>query len=124
MLNIAQTVIDQYNGQLPADYEQLTSLKGVGPKCANLVLGIAAQKPAISVDSHVHRVVNRWGYIQTAQPEKTLSALEKLVPQDRWIDINRLLMPFGKFHCTHNLPKCSICPVLDYCRQVGVTRHR
>lgn len=120
MLGIAQTVMQQYNGGLPADYDALIALKGVGPKCANLALGIAAQKPAISVDSHVHRVVNRWGFIKTTQPEKTVLALEKLVPQHRWIDINRLLMPFGKYHCTHHLPKCTTCPVLEYCRQVGV----
>jgi endonuclease-3 len=122
MLNIAQTIVQQYNGELPADYDALVALKGVGPKCANLALGIAAKKPAISVDSHVHRVVNRWGLIKTTQPEKTILALEKQVPQHRWIDINRLLMPFGKFHCTHHLPKCTTCPVLDYCRQVGVER--
>lgn len=124
MLGIAQTVINQYNGQLPADYKLLTDFKGVGPKCANLVLGIAAKQPAISVDSHVHRVVNRWGYIETTTPEKTLLALEKVVSQERWIDINKLLMPFGKYHCTAHLPKCSICPVLEYCEQLGVEKHR
>jgi len=122
ILGIAQTVTEQYNGELPADYDALIALKGVGPKCANLALGIAAQKPAISVDSHVHRVVNRWGLIKTTQPEKTVLALEKQVPQHRWIDINRLLMPFGKFHCTHHHPKCTTCPVLDYCRQIGIER--
>lgn len=120
MLGIAQTAVEQYNSKLPADYDALIALKGVGPKCANLALGIAAQKPAISVDSHVHRVVNRWGLIKTTKPEKTVLALEKLVPQHRWIDINRLLMPFGKFHCTHHQPECTTCPVLNYCRQVGV----
>jgi endonuclease-3 len=124
MLGIAQIVINQYNGQLPADYKLLTDLKGVGPKCANLVLGIAAKQPAISVDSHVHRVVNRWGYIETTTPEKTLLALEKVVPQERWIDINKLLMPFGKYHCTAHLPKCSTCPVMEYCEQLGVEKHR
>ena len=124
MQGIAQTVIKQYNGELPVNYKLLTDLKGVGPKCANLVLGIAAKKPAISVDSHVHRVVNRWGFIKTTTPEKSLTALEKLVPQQRWIDINRLLMPFGKYHCTANMPKCSTCPVLEYCEQVGVEKYR
>ena len=124
MLGIAQTVMEQYHGELPASYKLLTDLKGVGPKCANLVLGIAAKMPAISVDSHVHRVVNRWGFIKTTTPEKTLAALEKLVPQQRWIDINRLLMPFGKYHCTANMPKCSTCPVLEYCEQVGVEKHK
>lgn len=124
MLGIAQTLIDNYNGEVPADYNKLTALKGVGPKCANLTLGIAAKVPAISVDSHVHRVVNRWGYVQTKTPEKSLLALEKQVPKSRWIDINRLLMPFGKYHCTANMPKCSTCPVLEYCRQVGVEKHK
>ncbi|WP_211166325.1 endonuclease III domain-containing protein [Mucilaginibacter robiniae] len=124
MLGIAKTAVEQYNGQLPADYKVLTDLKGVGPKCANLALGIAAHLPAISVDIHVHRVVNRWGYIKASQPEKTLLQLELKVPQEQWIDINRLLMPFGKHICTGNLPKCSTCPVLEYCQQVGVTKHR
>jgi len=124
MLGIAQVVIDEYNGEVPADYEQLTALKGVGPKCANLTLGIAAKIPAVSVDSHVHRVVNRWGCVQTKTPEKSLLALERQVPKDRWIDINSLLMPFGKYHCTANMPKCSTCPVLEYCEQIGVEKHR
>ena len=99
-------------------------MKGVGPKCANLALGVAAGEAAISVDIHVHRVVNRWGYIQANQPEKTLKALETKVPVEQWIDINRLLMPFGKHICTGNLPKCSNCPVLEFCEQVGVMKHR
>jgi endonuclease-3 len=80
--------------------------------------------PAISVDVHVHRVVNRWGFIQTKTPEQTMVQLEKVAPKENWIDINRLLMPFGKHICTGPLPHCSTCPVLDYCRQVGVTKHR
>ncbi|HUC79973.1 MAG TPA: hypothetical protein VMR70_03620, partial [Flavisolibacter sp.] len=68
--------------------------------------------------------VNRWGLVQTKTPEKTMLVLEKLVPKKLWIDVNRLLMPFGKHVCTLHLPKCSTCPVLDYCRQVGVTKHR
>jgi len=73
---------------------------------------------------HVHRVVNRWGYIQAAGPEQTLNLLEQKVPPDKWIDINRLLMPFGKHICTSRLPHCSTCPVLNYCRQIGVEKHR
>ncbi len=111
-------------GALPADFEALTAIKGVGPKCANLALGVATGLPAISVDIHVHRVVNRWGLVRTPTPEKTMKALEALVPKARWIDINRLLMPFGKFHCTGTAPKCSTCPVAEWCRRIGVTRHR
>lgn len=111
-------------GAVPQTFEALTALKGVGPKCANLALGVALGVPAISVDVHVHRVVNRWGLVQTSTPEKTLLALEKIVPQNLWIDINRDLMPFGKFHCTAHLPKCSSCPVAEWCQRMGVTKHR
>jgi endonuclease III len=124
MLGIARRIIDEFNGELPADYEVLTSFKGVGPKCANLALGVGTGKSAISVDVHVHRVVNRWGYVSAKQPEGTLKLLELIVPRARWIDINRLLMPFGKHICTGTLPKCSTCPVLEWCEQVGVTRSR
>jgi endonuclease III len=124
MLGIARAAIDEFGGKLPADYDKLTALKGVGPKCAKLALGVATKFRGISVDVHVHRVVNRWGIIATKTPEKTMVALEKLVPPQKWIDVNRVLMPFGKHICTLHLPHCSTCPVLEYCRQVGVTRHR
>ncbi len=124
MRAIAQISITQYGGMLPANYDQLTALKGVGPKCANLALGVATGVPAISVDVHVHRVVNRWGFVKTTTPEKTLKVLENKVPQRQWIDINRLLMPFGKHICTGILPRCSQCPVLEFCEQVDVTKHR
>ena len=80
LLGIAKAAVEQYGGQLPADFAGLTALKGVGPKCANLALGVAAGQAAISVDIHVHRVVNRWGYVQENTPEKTLKALEQKVP--------------------------------------------
>ena len=124
ILGVAKAAVEQYGGTLPADFGLLTALKGVGPKCANLALGVSGGVPAISVDIHVHRVVNRWGFIQTKTPEQTMLRLEEAVPKQKWIDINRLLMPFGKHICTGPLPRCSNCPVLDYCRQVGVTRHR
>lgn len=121
---IARRVIDEFDGELPCDSETLLSFAGVGPKCANLVLGIACGQPYISVDIHVHRVTNRWGYVQASMPEKTMSALEAKLPREHWIDINRLLVPFGKHICTGQLPKCSACPVLDMCQQVGVKAHR
>ena len=124
MRGIAERTVSEFGGKLPADFELLTSFKGVGPKCANLALGVAAGQAAISVDVHVHRVVNRWGYVVTRQPEQTLKVLETKVPQGQWIDINRLLMPFGKHICTGTLPHCSTCPVLQWCEQVGVTKHR
>ena len=124
ILGIAKVAVEKYNGRLPADFEGLIALKGVGPKCANLALGVAAKLPGISVDIHVHRVVNRWGIAKTAQPEQTMLFLQNNVPQEKWIDINRLLMPFGKHICTGALPYCSTCPVLEYCEQVGVGKHR
>ncbi len=124
ILGISKIAVEKYNGQLPTNFEGLTALKGVGPKCANLALGVAAKLPGISVDIHVHRVVNRWGITKTAQPEQTMVFLQNNVPQEKWIDLNRLLMPFGKHICTGTLPHCSTCPVLEYCGQVGVTKHR
>ncbi|MEO5887048.1 MAG: endonuclease III [Anaerolineales bacterium] len=121
---IAKRVIDEYEGKLPCDSEILLSFSGVGPKCANLVLGIACGQPFISVDIHVHRVTNRWGYVKASTPEKTMDALAAKLPQKHWVDINRLLVPFGKHICTGTLPKCSTCPVLDMCQQVGVKAHR
>ena len=121
---IALRVLDEFEGNLPCDSETLLSFAGVGPKCANLALGIACGEPVISVDIHVHRVTNRWGYVKATVPEKTMLALEGKLPQKHWIDINRLLVPFGKHICTGTLPKCSTCPVLDMCQQVGVKSHR
>jgi endonuclease III len=124
ILAIAQRVIDEYGGELPCDPEILMSFSGVGPKCAHLVLGIACGEPFISVDVHVHRVTNRWGYVKTSTPEKTMVTLGEVLPRRYWIEINRLLVPFGKHICTGNLPHCSTCPVLDMCQQVGVKAHR
>lgn len=121
---MAQRVLDEYGGKLPCDPEILMSFSGVGPKCAHLVLGIACGEPFISVDIHVHRVTNRWGYVAASTPEKTMVQLESKLPKRYWIDINRLLVPFGKHICTGNLPHCSTCPVLDMCQQVGVEAHR
>ncbi|RYE76753.1 MAG: endonuclease III [Oxalobacteraceae bacterium] len=124
ILAIAHQVETQFGGELPGDRDVLLSFAGVGPKCANLVLGVACGTPVISVDIHVHRVTGRWGYVKASTPEKTLLALEATLPQEYWITINRLLVPFGKHICTGNRPRCSTCPVLDMCRQVGVDEHR
>jgi len=121
---IARNIIEKYNGALPCDYTILTSFRGIGPKCANLTLGIACGEPRIGVDIHVHRVTNRWGYVQTKSPEKTLAALEKKLPPKYWVEINRLLVPFGKHICTGNLPHCSTCLLQSMCAQVGVKKHR
>jgi endonuclease-3 len=121
---IAVRTVKEFHGQLPCDAQVLQSFKGVGPKCAHLSLGIACGHEAISVDIHVHRVTNRWGYVQTRTPEQTLAALEARLPRAYWVEINRLLVPFGKHVCTGTRPKCSTCPVLSMCRQVGVQAPR
>jgi endonuclease-3 len=121
---IARRTATEFGGTLPCDFDVLTSFKGVGPKCANLALGIACGQTRIGVDIHVHRVTNRWGVVATREPVQTMEALGEVLPKRYWIEINRLLVPFGKHVCTGRLPKCSTCPVLDMCRQVGVTSHR
>jgi endonuclease-3 len=124
MHEMARHLTAVHGGTLPCDAELMRSFRGVGPKCANLVLGIACHQPLIGVDVHVHRVTNRWGYVQGRTPEHTMRALEAILPQPYWVEINRLLVPFGKHICTGTLPRCSICPVLDMCQQVGVGPHR
>ena len=111
-------------GAVPDTAEGLVALRGVGPKIAALTLGVGFGKPAISVDIHVHRITNRWGYVHTRTPEETMTALETKLPRHNWVEINQLLMPFGKYICTGQLPHCSTCPVLDSCQQVGVDAHR
>lgn len=121
---IAIRTRDEFGGDLPCDDEVLQSFSGIGPKCANLTLGVACNQQRISVDIHVHRVTNRWGYIRAKTPEQTMVVLEKVLPERYWIEINERLVPFGKHICTGVRPKCSTCPVLDMCRQVDVTSHR
>jgi endonuclease-3 len=124
MVAIARQVVEQYQGELPCEESVLLSFAGIGVKCAHLVLGIACGQNWISVDVHVDRVTNRWGYVKTATPEKTMLALQEKLPEKYWVEINRLLVPFGKHICTGLLPRCSTCPVLEMCQQVGVKKHR
>jgi endonuclease III len=121
---IARRIVEELGGAIPHSREVLMGFRGVGDKCANLVLGIAFGEERIGVDVHVHRVTNRWGYVATRSPEETMVALEGVLPRRYWVEINRLLVPFGKHICTGVRPKCSSCPVLEFCRQVGVTEHR
>lgn len=121
---IAEEVENRYGGELPCDPEIMRSFAGVGPKCANLAAGVACGFPSISVDIHVHRVTNRWGIVHTSSPEKTMIALQKTVPTEHWLELNRLLVPFGKHICTGRRPLCSSCPVQESCARVGVSDHR
>ncbi len=124
MREIARRVVEEHGGKLPCDEDVLLSFPGVGVKCAHLALGIACGQPWISVDVHVHRVTNRWGYVAARTPEKTMEALSAVLPRAYWVEINRLLVPFGKHICTGERPRCSSCPLLKMCAQVGVGARR
>lgn len=124
IVEIARRTATEYSGDLPCDADVLQSFPGIGPKCTNLALGIACGATRISVDIHVHRVTNRWGYVSASTLEQTMAALERVLPERYWIEINALLVPFGKHICTGARPKCSTCPLLSMCRQVSATSHR
>lgn len=119
---IAQEAVKTHNGELPADRQTLIGFSGVGPKCANLAIGVSTGRPfGIPVDVHVHRVANRWGVVAAKSPEKTMTQLEAVLPKKYWLEINRLLVPFGRNICRSVRPKCPTCPLLSMCQQVGVT---
>jgi endonuclease-3 len=122
--DIARTAVEEHGGSLPCDAEALLALKGVGPKCAHLALGIACDMLLTGVDIHVHRITNRWGYTRAKAPEKTMEQLHERLPKQLRVEINALLVPFGKHICTGELPKCSSCPLESMCQQLGVTKHR
>jgi endonuclease-3 len=124
ILAICQQLITQHAGQVPADMNQLLALPGVGRKTANLVLAIGFGIPAICVDIHVHRICNRWGYVDTTTPEETEQVLRQALPSAFWIPINGLLVTLGQQICHPTSPRCSQCPLRTVCAQRGVTRHR
>jgi endonuclease-3 len=122
---IARSIVEEHGGAVPDTMEGLTAFRGVGPKIAALTLGVGFGRPAISVDIHVHRVTNRWGYVATRTPEQTMAALVKQLPERYWVEINERLVPFGKAICTGGAPpRCSACSLLSMCRQVGVETTR
>lgn len=121
---IARRTVEEFGGELPCNPDVLLSFGGIGPKCTNLALGIACGAERISVDIHVHRVTNRWGYVKASRPEATMTELEQMLPGRYWLEINALLVPFGKHICTGVNPKCSACPLNVMCRRVGVTSYR
>jgi len=121
---MARLILEEHAGELPCSFDVMTSYPGIGPKCANLALAIACNQPRIGVDIHVHRITNRWGYVTAPTPEATLHVLESKLPKQYWVEINALLVPFGKHICTPVGPKCSICPLLDMCAQRNVVSPR
>jgi len=121
---ICRRLLTEYNGRVPDSLEDLLTLKGVGRKTANLVVTVGYGKPGICVDTHVHRISNRWGYVKTNSPEETEQALRRKLPRRYWITFNDLLVPFGQNLCQPVSPYCSRCKLVKYCERVGVTRSR
>ena len=124
VLEISRVLREKYDGQVPDEIDELLTLKGVGRKTANLVITQGFQKLGICVDTHVHRISNRWGYVQTKTPEETEMALRAKLPQQYWIEINDLLVALGQTICHPTSPKCSLCPIEHSCAKVGVVRSR
>jgi endonuclease III len=124
ILEICRSLNENYRGRVPDEIDELIKFKGVGRKTANLVVTLGYNKPGICVDTHVHRISNRWGYVKTATPEKTEVALREKLPKQYWIEYNDLLVSFGQQLCRPISPLCSQCPVAKYCSQIGVTVKR
>lgn len=118
--SVTKELIDKYSGKVPNTREELLSIKGVGPKTANLVLAKAFNIPAICVDTHVHRISNRLGWVSTNTPEQTEKELEKIIPKDKWIAVNDLLVIWGQNICVPISPFCSKCVLFNLCPKINV----
>jgi endonuclease-3 len=117
-------LVERWEGNVPDSIEALVELPGVGRKTANLVLIEGFEKPAMCVDTHVHRITNLWGYVETRTPAETELALRRVLPRRYWLDWNWLLVSFGQHTCVPVSPRCSICPVEERCPRIGVVRSR
>jgi len=124
LLDVSRIVLEKYKGIVPDDLDELLSLPGVGRKTANLVLTLGFGKPGICVDTHVHRITNRFGYVSTRTPEHTEMALREKLPARWWIPINDILVAFGQSLCRPTSPWCSKCKVEKYCEKIGVGKSR
>ena len=115
---------EEFGDKIPDDVESLTKLPGVGRKTANLVVAVGFNKPAICVDTHVHKIMNRLGYVKTKNPLETEMALRKKMPEKIWISMNGYMVAFGQNLCRPISPHCSKCPIRKHCNRVGVTSSR
>ncbi len=118
IIQLSKELVENYNGQVPCDIDELCKFNGVGRKTANLVVSRGFNKPAICVDVHVHRIFNRLGYVKTKNPEETEFALRKKLPQKYWIDINTLIVTHGQNVCKPQKPDCDNCPINSYCKKI------
>jgi endonuclease-3 len=115
MRGIASILLERHGGKVPRTREELVALPGVGRKTANCVLCYAFRIPAIAVDTHVHRIANRLGWVRTTDVEKTEAALMRLVPKDLWLHVNRVFVQFGRNVCIPGRPRCYACPIARLC---------
>ena len=122
--DVCRTLLERYEGRVPDTLEELLTIKGVGRKTANLVITLAFRKDGICVDTHVHRISNRWGYVRTKTPEQTEMALRARLPRRYWQIYNDLLVSFGQHLCHPTSPWCSRCPLARMCPKLGVTHSR
>ena len=121
---ICHDLIANFGGEVPGDIDKLLTLNGVGRKTANLVVTQAFGKPGICVDTHVHRISNRWGLVASTTPDKTEVALREVLPRRHWIDYNKILVAFGQTICQPVSPWCSRCPISNDCPKIGVVHSR
>ncbi len=124
IIKVCQLLLDEYDGKVPSEIEQLVAFPGVGRKTANLVRTLGYNLPGICVDTHVHRITNRWGYVNTPNPDKTEMALREILPKKYWIPINDWLVAYGQHLCVPVSPHCSRCKLEPYCEKNDVTRSR
>lgn len=124
ILTLSKQLVDDYDGRTPDTIEELLKFKGVGRKTANLVVTLGYGLPGICVDTHVHRICNRWGYVQTKSPDETEFRLREILPQKFWLRINDLLVTFGQNLCKPVSPFCSKCPIYQYCMRCNVIKNR
>ncbi|TCK62163.1 endonuclease III domain-containing protein [Seleniivibrio woodruffii] len=124
ILNICYILINEFGSRVPDDIDTLVTLKGVGRKTANLVIVEGYGRPAVCVDTHVHRIFNRLGYVATKNPDKTELMLRKYLPKEYWIRINEILVAYGREICRPVSPRCSVCGLDKYCDKTGVTTRR
>ena len=121
---VCRDLLERFDGRVPSDLDELLTLHGVGRKTANLVVTFAFGLPGICVDTHVHRISNRLGFVRTRTPEETEQALRRRLPRRHWIGLNDLLVAFGQNLCRPTSPHCSRCPVRRSCARRGVRRAR
>ncbi len=122
--HVSKAILEEFDGKVPEEKEELMSIKGIGPKTANIVLAFAFGKDALPIDTHCHRIPNRLGWINTKKPEQTEIEISKLLPKEYWKDFNAIFVQLGQTICKPISPLCSTCPINIYCPKIGVLKHR